>query len=182
MKNEARDKGEVVKDVVIRVMIWLFLGAAVNFLPILAAYLAQPEGQTSSFISEFGTGDLLIAATAMLAPTLADLATNAKGWQRTRIFITVIGSSVSLVSLLVYGFAQVNLVTPGSLENVSFGLIIYFSVGSFGAATIIGGLCAGFLAISSRSDNVVGTPPPVIPQQKNGSPERDRRKRASRPS
>src|ERR1035438_5074921 len=76
-----------IANVALRITIWLLLGTFINLFPVGVAYLlgvgkqeagSQSVGQNNSLITILASGDLLIAATAMLPPTLADLALNVK--------------------------------------------------------------------------------------------------------
>jgi len=144
-----------VADIALRVVIWLLLGSAINLLPIIAAYITRAGQQSPagaySITSALSSGDLLIAATVMLPPTLADLALNTKKAKRTRAIVIIVGALLALFSLLFYGFAFVNnlarennrttLATNLSPQMIS-NLSIYFFLG----AVFLGAVCAAFLA------------------------------------
>jgi hypothetical protein len=148
-------KWEQVADVTLRVVIWLLLGSVINLVPILAAYLTE-AGQGAvqggySLTTALSSGDLLLAATVMLPPALADLALNAKKARRTRIMIIILGALLSFFSLLIYGFAFANnLARENGKATVAANLapnsVANLSLACFLAAVFIGALCAGFLA------------------------------------
>lgn len=162
---------EQVSDVALRVVIWLLLGSAINLIPILAAYLTRAGGQPSdesySLTTALSSGDLLLAATVMLPPTLADLALNAKKAKRTRVMVIILGALLSLISLLIYGYAFANNLaresnTAAVASNLNPGSVAHLSVGFFLGAVLLGAISAGVLAsetASSTSSEELATTP-----------------------
>jgi hypothetical protein len=142
-------------DVTLRIVIWLFLGSAINLIPILAAYVTRAGAQATnggySLTTALSSGDLLLAAGVMLPPTLTDLALNAKKAKRTRVMVVIIGALLSVFSLLIYAYAFANNLArennqTGVATNLSPESVAHLSVGFFLGAVFIGAICAGFLA------------------------------------
>jgi hypothetical protein len=150
-------RGDVLGEVITRLVIWLLLGSAINVLPLIVAYISgagdEVSTNTGPLTAVLSSGDLLIATTAMLPPALADLALNATKAPRTRTIIIVFGAFVSLVALLLYGFAYAN--DKGRqhgqppFAHLSPLFVAQASMGFFGCAVILGGATAAFLAIDS---------------------------------
>jgi heme/copper-type cytochrome/quinol oxidase subunit 3 len=164
-----------VADVGLRVTIWLLLGSAINLFPVLIAYLLgageqqAANGQVSksyTLNSILSAGDLLIAATVMLPPVLADLALNARKAKRTRVLIIVIGAFLSLVSIIFYGFAYANNLSREAHRtlaavNLNADSVATWSEVFFLCAAALGAVCAGFLAAekpASEADNAAEEP------------------------
>jgi hypothetical protein len=165
-----------VADVGLRITIWLLLGSAINLFPVLIAYLLGageqevanrqvPQSYTLNNI--LSAGDLLIAATVMLPPVLADLALNVKRAKRTRVLIIVIGAVLSLVSIIFYGFAYANNLSREAHRtlaavNLSADSVATWSEALFLGAAALGAICAGFLAAEkpiSEVENEVAPDP-----------------------
>jgi hypothetical protein len=171
-------KWEQVGDVTLRVVIWLLLGSVINLIPILAAYLTE-AGQESaqggySLTTALSSGDLLLAATVMLPPTLADLALIAKKARRTRIIVIILGALLSFFSLLIYGYAFANNLDRENGQvtvaaNLGPNSVAHLSIIFFLAAVFIGAVCAGFLA-GETSTSVPGEEPPgtATPKEEAG--------------
>ena len=160
-----------VSDIVLRVVIWLLLGSLINLIPILAAYLTKAGGESAngnySLTSALSSGDLLLAATVMLPPALADLALNARRAKRTRAIIVILGALLSFFSLLLYGYAFANNLARASNKaavaiNLDQQSVASLSVGFFLGAVFLGAICAGFLAgdtsTSPSNSEATGTP------------------------
>jgi hypothetical protein len=150
-------RAEARYEIAMRIVIWLILGSAINFLPVVVAYFASTD--SAPFASVLSSGDLLIATTAMLSPTLADLALNVKKARRSRAVIVVLGSFLSLVSVLIYGFAYTNTVNPGTFKHLSGELVEWLSVSFFLTAVLIGGICSAFLAANGDPKGAGGVNP-----------------------
>jgi hypothetical protein len=95
----------------LRIIVWLLLGSAINLFPVLIAYLlgaGRDEGASQSAIQSYSlntilsAGDLLIAATVMLPPALADLALNARKAKRTRALVIIVGAVLSHFNSLLW--------------------------------------------------------------------------------
>lgn len=167
--------GEV-SDVVLRIVIWLLLGSAINLIPILAAYLTKAGGQSAqgnySLTGALSSGDLLLAATVMLPPTLADLALNVRKAKRTRVLVIILGALLALFALLLYGYAFANnLAREGNKTAVATNLdpqsVADLSVGFFLGAVFLGAVCAGFLAGADTAGST-SEEPATIPNSKRG--------------
>lgn len=146
---------EQIGDVTLRIVIWLLLGSAINLIPIISAYLTKAGASSAdgrySLTTALSSGDLLLAATVMLPPALADLALNARKATRTRVVVIILGALLSLFSLLIYGYAFANdLARENGGKTVASNLNAYsvanLSVGFFLGAVFLGAICAGFLA------------------------------------
>jgi hypothetical protein len=171
-----------VSDVALRVVIWLLLGSAINLIPILTAYLTkageQSGGGNYSLSSALSSGDLLLAATVMLPPTLADLALNVRKAKRTRALVVVLGALLSLFSLLFYGYAFANnLARESNSATVAINLgpqsVANWSVGFFLSAVLLGAICAGFLAnetAAAPTPNGEQTVPPNLSRELTAIP------------
>ena len=174
-------KWDQVADVTLRVAIWLLLGSVVNLIPIIAAYLTAagqeaPQGGYS-ITTALSSGDLLLAATVMLPPTLADLALNTKKARRTRVITIILGALLSFFSLLIYGYAFANnLARENGKTTVAANLapnsVAHLSEVFFLAAVVIGAVCAGFLAGEGPPPAPAGETP-VATAQNNGGGLRD---------
>jgi hypothetical protein len=150
-------------EIATRVVVWLFLGAAINLLPLVIAYITgageQPNQKgPGSLTLVLSSGDLLIATTAMLPPSLADLAINVKGARHVRIIIVVVGGFLSLLSLLFYGFAFANDLsqqshTPMVAKHLSPHAVALLSGVFFLSAVLIGAVCVAFLASGEADEN-----------------------------
>lgn len=149
-----------VNDIVLRVVIWLLLGSAINLIPILAAYLTEAGGQWArgaySLTNALSSGDLLLAAAVMLPPALADLALNVRKAKRTRTLVVVLGTLLVLFCLLFYGdaFAS-NLAHENNRATAAVSLspqsVADWSTAFFLGAVLLGAVCAGFLAGDTSS-------------------------------
>jgi hypothetical protein len=146
-------------DIIVRVLVWLLLGIAINTFPPLIAYvigIGDPgPGSHGSLINVLSSGDLLIATTAILPPALADLAISARRARRARIVIVSFGALVSLASLMIYCFAFANYLSQedhGSpiAKNLSPHMVAELSFGFFLGAVVLGSICTGFLAADSE--------------------------------
>lgn len=142
-------------DIIMRILVWLILGIAINTFPPFIAFIigaGDPRaGGHTSLTGVLSSGDLLIATTAILPPALADLAISARRARRARIIIIAFGALVSLASLMIYCFAFVNYLSQEShqsvvAKNLSPDLVAKLSVGFFLSAVVLGSICTAFLA------------------------------------
>jgi hypothetical protein len=145
-------------DIMMRILVWLFLGIAINVFPPIIAYLVgagDPDPGRSSITFVLSSGDLLIATTAILPPALADLAISARRARRSRIVIVTFGGLVSLASLMIYCFAFVNYLSQEShralvARNLNPALVTNLSIGFFLTAVLLGCVCTGFMAANNE--------------------------------
>jgi hypothetical protein len=146
-------------DIIVRILVWLLLGIAINIFPPLITYvigIGDPgSGGHNSLINVLSSGDLLIATTAILPPALADLAISAQRARRTRIVIVSFGALVSLASLMIYCFAFANYLSQEDHEspiakNLSPYMVAELSFGFFLGAVVLGSICTGFLAADNE--------------------------------
>ena len=150
-------------EITTRIVVWLFLGAAINLLPLIIAYITGAGEQSNQKGSDsltlvLSSGDLLIATTAMLPPALADLAINVKKARRVRIVIVVVGGFLSLLSLLFYGFAFANDLSrqshaPMVAKHLSPSSVALLSAVFFLGAVLLGAMCVAFLASGEAGEN-----------------------------
>ena len=145
-------------EICTRIIVWLLLGTTINLFPVLFGYLLgagdQPRVASDAFTAVLSSGDLLVAAGAILPPTLADLAINGKKARRSRILVVIAGAMLSLASLIFYGLAFANYLSreskrPLVVPHLSADAVALLSVGFFLGATLLGALCVALLAADS---------------------------------
>lgn len=137
-------------DIIVRIMLWLLLGIALNIVPPFIAYLVAG----GTFTVVLSSGDLLIATTAILPLPLADLASVQRA-PRAKIIIVSIGALVCAGSLIFYCFAFANYLSQVYHQSTfakypSPELAAKLSVGFFLGAVVLGSICAGFLAVDKK--------------------------------
>jgi hypothetical protein len=148
-------------DIIMRIIIWLLLGIAINIFPPVIAYIvgAGDAGSNYSPLTVvLSSGDLLIATTAILPPALADLAISARRARRARTIIVIFGALVSLASLMIYCFAFINYLSQEQhqsavAKHLSPEVVAKLSVGFFLLAVVLGSVCTGFLAAVDEQDS-----------------------------
>jgi hypothetical protein len=152
-------RAEVIKEIIMRIVLWLILGILINVIPVFINFIAASDAQAkaggSSLTSALASGDLLIATTAILPPALADLALNAKKAKRARVVIIVMSAVLVLFALLLYALAFANAVARESgraeFPRLTTSLVAQASIGFFGSAVIIGGVVAAFIAVAEHN-------------------------------
>ena len=145
-------------DIFVSITLWSLFGVMLNFLPLLAALLVGVRAGRSPFTDVLSSGALLIATTAILPLPLVDLAIRVQRARRTRILIVSFGGLVCFVSLMIYCFAFANYISQVYNQSAIFKLlspelVAWLSVGFFGMAAVLGGICAGFMAAVDEADS-----------------------------
>jgi multisubunit Na+/H+ antiporter MnhC subunit len=152
-------------DIAMRIVIWLLLGSAINIAPPVIAYLlgaGDPRPGVSPLTVVLSSGDLLIAATAMLPLSLADLAINGQRARHARIIVVVFGAMLVLTSLMIYCFAFANYLSEEShqamiAKHLSPDLVAQLSVAFFLTAVVLGCICTAFLAAGDEEGSTEGS-------------------------